>query len=208
MGPRRKSVATAKESRVKGILATILILCTATAGCSLLGLDDTEERVLEVAPYKGRCFGLFETLCLQVREPGEEDFRNLFETPRRFDYDWGFDYLILVEERELEQVPADASSIRRTVKQVISKEPAAPGTTFELTIPAGALQDDGQGQFTIRAEAALVCPEALPCQDLTTLVQEETRLKLTVAFPDTPGDPMEIQAWLPCPEEFGPCLPV
>ena len=192
----------------KALFAATIAMAAANAGCDFLGLDDTEERTLEVAAYKGTCFGLFETLCLQVREPGEEDFLNMYETPGGFDYRWGFQYVIRVEERELDRVPADASSIRRTLKRVLSIEPATGGATFQVTVPAGRLQNDGQGQLEIRGEATLACPETLPCEELVALAEAEARLRLTLAFPQNPGDPLEVRQWVQCPEDFSPCPPM
>ena len=80
------------------------------SGCGILGIDGSETRILEVAPYKAGCIGLFETLCLQVREPDEDSFGNTFTPIRGFSYEWGFTYLIRVEDQDIDNPPADGSS--------------------------------------------------------------------------------------------------
>lgn len=186
-------------------IIAVLLAGTATVGCDLLGIDDTRHRLLEVAPYKGNCQGLFETLCLQVREPGQDAFQNMYETPIGFAYQWGFTYVIRVEEKELDEVPADASSIRRTLDRQLSRTPVAPGTTFEITIPAELLSAAGPRLYDLQSESLeLQCPEELPCEELATLVTAKARLGFTLAFPDPAGDPLVIQSWQEC-EPFGPC---
>ena len=184
-----------------------LLLLLAAGGCGILGIGDATVRTYEVAAHKGTCYGLFATLCLQVREPGDTEFQNLFETPSGFDYEWGFDYVIEVEEHDVENPPADGSSIRRVLREVLSKVPVASGSTFELTLGGGGLRPLGQDRYSLFAgPETAVCAGTLACDELAGLVRDERWLQVGFAHPEEPGLPFLITGWTRCPEEHGPCV--
>lgn len=183
------------------IIAALAAVVPITA-CDALGIDDTRIRIYEVAPHKGNCQGLFETLCLRVRVPGEEAFQNFLETPRGFDFEWGFAYLIRVEERELDEVPADGSSIRRTLDRLLSRTRVPPGTVFTVTIPSGFLATSAPGRYDLPSESLeLQCLEPADCTELDSLVAEESRVHLALAFPESPDSPLLIQSWQARPHQ-------
>lgn len=172
-------------------------------GCESFGINNT--RILEVAAYKGNCVSLFEGLCLQTRSPGEADFTNLFEAPSGFIYEWGFDYVIVVEESQIENPPADGSSVRRRLERQVSKEPIVPGTQFDLTTPPTFLTMEAPGRYNIASETReLLCPETLACGELDTQIQAGTRLAFTLSFGDEPRDPIDIVAWAICSDDDYP----
>ena len=105
--------------------ACVIALALAPLGCGLFG-EGSEVKTYEVNHYRLECSGVAVTLCLLVRESEAEDFTFMYETPRGFEYEWGYLYEIEVEERELSEVPADASTIRRTLRRAIEN----CGTTF------------------------------------------------------------------------------
>jgi hypothetical protein len=186
----------------KKILLSSVLFLTA---CGIL--DGNSLRLLEVAPYKAGCTGLGPMLCLQVRDVGEEDFRNLFETPIGFDYQWGFEYLISVEEEELDEVPADASSIRRRLDRVLSKTPVTPGSTFELLVAPQGLQPSGDSRYTLfSGPEQIECSIGPPCAELAALIASEVRTLLRLEFPAVLTDPFVLVGWTVCTNPFGPCL--
>ncbi len=161
------------------------------AGCGILDPDST-TRSYEVAPYKSTCSGLWYTLCLQVREPGALSFENMFETPSGFDFEWGVGYVILVEETEVENPPADGSSIRRSLVRTLERSPVPVGAVFEIPVPGEALiRESGDvfrlfpGRDTFRCEVAADCDalEALP---------DRSWVMLTMGYPDEPGGPIRL----------------
>jgi len=184
----------------------LLVLILLTPACGILGLDGTTTRTLEVAPYKAGCTGLFPTLCLQVREVGQSDFLNLFETPIGFDYEWGFHYVISVKEKELDEVPADASSIRRTLERVISKTPVEQGSTFELLVVAeGLVPANGSRYVLFSGPEEVECSSSLSCEGLADFLESGDRVLLSLRFPAISGEPFEIVEWQPCESLFGSC---
>jgi hypothetical protein len=187
--------------------AVLVMVLLTSGGCGILGIGNPTLRTFEVAPHKGSCFGLFATLCLQVREPGETDFGNLYETPVGFDYEWGFAYVIQVEEHDVENPPADGSSIRRVLRKIIAKTPTAPGSTFELTLVGGSgirsLGDDLYSLFS--GPQQMVCAGSEECAELGRLVMEQSWMRITLAHPPDRQDPFPITAWALCADQQGPC---
>lgn len=190
--------------------SVILALLPFAVACGILGISEGRERILEVAPYKAACTGLFETLCLQIREPGTTEFRNTFQTPRGFDYEWGFDYLIRVREREIENPPADGSSIEVTLESVLSRVPVARGSRFELVVVTepGLQRTEPGFWFLYNGPESLMCPQESACDELQKLIDTHERLRFTLEFPSVAGHPFVVVDWAACRDAFGPCVPV
>lgn len=204
MAPRWLGASSARAAVGAGLIGVT------AAGCGILGIGDSTVRTLEVAAHKGTCFGLFSTLCLQVREPGETEFSNMYETPRGFQYEWGFEYLIEVEEHDINDPPADGSSIRRVLRKVLSKTPVAPGSTFELTLIGGSgIRSLGPHRYSLFAgPETLACSGPVDCDELAGLVTEERWIRITLAHPEDRGQSFTITGWMACREEGGSCVGV
>jgi len=102
----------------------LVLLASLLAGCGILGIDGYDGKATwEVAPEKATCFGLFETTCLQVREPGASSYENFYGSIDGFDFQPGFRYLIRVGWHRVDPVPVDGSSRRYELIELLSKEP-------------------------------------------------------------------------------------
>jgi heat shock protein HslJ len=67
-----------------------------------------------------------------VKEDFEGDWRLFYDRIEGFDYEEGYEYELLVNEQEIEDPPADASSIKWTLVEVVSRAPALEGTKWVL----------------------------------------------------------------------------
>lgn len=188
------------------LAAAALIL--SMPACGILGLDGGTRRILEVAPHKAGCTGLGPWLCLQVREPGETDFENLFETPGGFDFVWGFRYVIVIEEKERDRTDADESSIIRRLDRVLSRTREPPGTTFDIVVATGGLRSTGTSRYSLFAEPVEIeCPPDQRCAEFTAAIAtHDDRIRMTLRFPTTLGEPLEIVDWTVCADFYGSCL--
>jgi hypothetical protein len=175
--------------REVGVRAIVGVTVVVLAGCGLLDPDSTTRR-LEVAPYKATCYGLGPTLCLQVRAPGESTYEFLYETPLGFDFVWGAEMVILVEETEVENPPMDGSSIRRRLIEIEDVRPLPEGAVFELDVPAEVVQADGADGFLLfGGQESLQCSATGACDALnTTVAPNWVRLKLR--YPESRGGPL------------------
>lgn len=97
------------------------------AGCVTDTTSPTTEVVYHVNSYRVACVGVAPMSCLQVKrgEQATGDWQNFYGGIEGFNYRPGDLYRLLVRETQLppEQVPADASSIRYELVEVIEQAP-------------------------------------------------------------------------------------
>jgi hypothetical protein len=88
---------------------------------------DAKEAIYHVNSYRVPCVGVAPMQCLQVRrgDSPTEEWQFFYSQIRGFDYQPGYLYRLRVLETPLppEQVPADASSIRYDLIEVLEKTP-------------------------------------------------------------------------------------
>jgi hypothetical protein len=119
------------------VLSTALFVALATmTACmppesneSIESSEQTESQnqivTLYVGPEQVDCVGVAPQQCLLVRESLEEDYSYFYSTIDGFNYEPGYAYELLVEKAPVEDPPADGSSIRWTLVEVVAKVPAS-----------------------------------------------------------------------------------
>lgn len=80
------------------------------------------EKTLYIAPYTELCEGVAEQECLLVRESLSDEWEMFPEQIEGFQYIAGFNYKLLVLEEELLDPPADGSSLKYTLGEILSQE--------------------------------------------------------------------------------------
>ncbi len=81
----------------------------------------TPEKTLIVASIKADCVGVDYQKCLLVKENETENWQYFYSSIVGFNYEEGFEYVIKVSERRIENPPQDGSSIETTLLEIISK---------------------------------------------------------------------------------------
>ncbi len=81
----------------------------------------TPEKTLIVASKLGDCVGLDYQKCLLVKETETENWQYFYGSIIGFEYQEGFEYVIKVSERKIENPPEDGPSIETTLLEIISK---------------------------------------------------------------------------------------
>ena len=122
---------------MKRLLATLIGICILMilAGCAtppveFNGENSTDtgntsvEKTLFVGPERVDCVGVAPQKCYKVREDPSEDWRFFYSEIAGFDYEPGYQYELLVREEKVENPPADGSSLRWELIEVVSKEAA------------------------------------------------------------------------------------
>jgi heat shock protein HslJ len=86
-----------------------------------------------VAPELADCVGVGPQKCMQVKFNSEEEWTFFYDQIEGFTYEEGFSYELLVTVSEVENPPADGSSLRYTLVDVVSKiEADAEAATSDL----------------------------------------------------------------------------
>ncbi len=108
-----------------------------TLGAMLLvacapGVGGPAEKTVYVGPYLVDCVGVAPQKCMMVRQDPKAEASLFYDQIAGFDYEAGFDYILLVREEEVENAPADASSLKWTLLEVVEKTRSLEGTRWAL----------------------------------------------------------------------------
>jgi hypothetical protein len=101
-------------------VAMILVLplaASALVACSS-GTDTTR---LWIGPELVECEGVAPMMCMQVAESADAEYQYFYDEIAGFDYQEGTSYVIDVEITEIEDPPADASSLRYTLVEIVEE---------------------------------------------------------------------------------------
>ena len=86
--------------------------------------DDAAIKTFIVASQKGTYTGIFgqQMTSIMVKEQASAPFRPLGQGIEGFDYQEGFEYVVLVYEVLIPDPPQDGSNVRYVLKKIISKQ--------------------------------------------------------------------------------------
>lgn len=98
------------------LLFLVLIIL---ASCSS---NRSNSETLIIASQQGDCIGVVPQKCLWVKKDAAQNWEFFYTTIDGFDYEPGYEYTIEVEKENVENPPADASSIKYKLVKVVSKE--------------------------------------------------------------------------------------
>lgn len=93
---------------------------------SVMPGENAEDKTytLYVNSQKVDCVGVGPQKCLQIRRSEDESWSFFYDDIEGFTFEPGFVYTLRVSEEEIENPPADASSKRIKLEEVISKTPS------------------------------------------------------------------------------------
>lgn len=186
-----------RTSRRFALAASLL----ATLGsCGVLGIGGPDRRTLLVQHFPDECVAVAIGLCMQIREPSEPDFTRHYGGIEGFTYQLGFEYEIEVEDHRVDNPPADGSSRRTVLLEIVSQQQVPAGTEFDLFLTAGegrAVRVDAD-RYRFYDMAEFVCLPGTQCADLETQIAAGARIEYRFAHAATVGDPLTVVSWEPC----------
>ena len=100
-----------------GIAVAACLLLSACGGSS----DEAETRRLWVGPDLVECQGEAPQMCMQVAESSDGEFGNFFDQIEGFQFVEGTSYVIDVVVEEVDDPPADGSSLRYTLVEIVEE---------------------------------------------------------------------------------------
>lgn len=118
-----------KRSRL-WIVAAVAALAIVPAACAPTGGEpeivmESETKTLFVGPQQVDCTGVAPQKCLQVREEPDGEYLLFYSNIEGFAFEPGYEYELRVQVDPVENAPADASSLRYTLIELVSKTPVA-----------------------------------------------------------------------------------
>lgn len=105
------------------------ILITILTVVLFFSCSKDNEKILFVSDVKMDCTGVAPQKCLQIKEKESDNWTYFYNDIEGFDYEEGYTYKIKVEVSEVENAPADASSLKYTLLEVIEKTKAPRSLT-------------------------------------------------------------------------------
>jgi hypothetical protein len=121
MAPNR-STRRSLGRTLRTCAALLLVAPAALASCQSVASPEEEVLVYEVAPTRVTCQGEAVQQCLQVREPGQAEWRNFYGTIEGFTHVSGHRYVIEVARRRIADPPADGSSFAYRLLRILESE--------------------------------------------------------------------------------------
>ena len=100
---------------MKYLFLLITMACTSN--------NEVQSKVLIVADHIENCIGVGPQSCMLVKENPEDEWTFFYDQIEGFEYEEGYTYELLVNKIPVANPPADASSIRYKLKNIISKTP-------------------------------------------------------------------------------------
>lgn len=95
-----------------------IFLCS----CSENNIENIGTRTIFVASEQRSCQGIIQQSCFLTKANENGSWELFYNEIKGFDYEEGFEYKLLVSEKELNEVLADDSSIKTTLIRILSKE--------------------------------------------------------------------------------------
>ena len=80
-----------------------------------------DEKIMIIASYTRDCTGVAPMKCLQVKEKETDNWENFYSNIEGFTYEPGFEYVLKVQTRKMDNPPVDHSSMRFILIQQVSK---------------------------------------------------------------------------------------
>jgi heat shock protein HslJ len=99
------------------------------------------EKTIYVGPTLVDCVGVGPRKCMLVKENPEDEYGMFYDRIEGFDYAPGYEYELRVQVDPVPNPPADASSLRYTLIEAVSKTPSLEGRLWMLERYVG-----GEGQ--------------------------------------------------------------
>ena len=97
---------------------SVLVLLFVLVGCSV----NKNIVTYTIASKSTIGYGVAPQRCLLVREGDEQSWSLFYSRIEGFDYEEGYEYVLNVQKTPVNNPPADVSSIRYTLVNILSKE--------------------------------------------------------------------------------------
>lgn len=107
-----------------------LVLSSVLCACQEESDADADIRTLSIDSNRFPCVSIFQHLCLLVEENASGDSNLFYNTINGFQFTWGHRYELSVQVSELENPPADASSLVYELIDILSDKEDAIGTLY------------------------------------------------------------------------------
>ena len=103
-----------------------------------------EEGPFDIALFVGselaECTGEAPQTCMMVKNSPEEEYTYFYDQIEGFEYEEGYEYELTVQVTPVENPPADASSLKYSLVEIVSKTAVEPATSETSSLDGNAWQ--------------------------------------------------------------------
>jgi hypothetical protein len=146
-------------------LAALAALAVTATGCST-------ERELSLLGYQAPCTGEGVYACL-VQSDDDGAIGYMYEGIYGFAFEWGYEQRVLVEVSNVDNPPADGSSVRYDLIEVLDKTPVEANARFTIDMTATYVTEDADG-YHLPDGRVFACSEASICTELDTRLADSS----------------------------------
>ena len=111
------------------------------------GINNPQK--LFINHHKAVCTGEGERLCFLAKENQEQEWEYFYNSIEGFEYEWGYEFELLVSKSTIDNPPADGSSLNYRLVKVISKMAKTEKNTFSLRYAPNLFQLENGRLFLI-----------------------------------------------------------
>ena len=154
-----------RSNQTKISFLTLFSCCLLAFGPALPAQDN--QKIVWVAHYKADCVGVGPQKCYLIKDNMYDPWKLWYDEIERLDWEEGFAYEVVVAEEQVPDAPADASSIRLRVVELLTMINANSPST---ALPPELADLPPQGQALGATE---VVTEEVVAEEVV-MVQEET----------------------------------
>lgn len=170
-------------------------------------LNDSVETVelqrLRIGPNKVECQGFHLTQCF-LNTPDDQSHAEFFyDTIEGFDYQWGYQYELLVSVSSQSSLMSDTANQRFELIEIISQSEYQHQQSFDYVAryASESIVKIESGEFQLAGNQLLVC-EPASCESLESTLAQGQSVVLNVLYGEQPGDPLQLAA-VTCTESRG-----
>ncbi|WP_224363275.1 DUF4377 domain-containing protein [Hyalangium versicolor] len=157
----------------------------------VLGLAGCGESGVEygISPAKLACQGVGPGFCpIGVnRETGE---RTIFHEIEGLEFSWGVIQRVRISEHEVKNPPADGSSIRYVVEEVLETQHAPFDAVVDLGMNREYLTGTRASGYALIDSTPLKCGTSAVCDKLEQKMGSTEEFTLSLEYPTAAGDPL------------------
>ncbi len=124
----RVATLNASEFAEQTFDETVEIPVTASDEGFTTAAEDGVEKTIYIGPELLDCVGVAPQKCLQVKEDPDDEYQFHYSAIEGFDFEPGYEYELIILEEAVENPPADASSLKWTLVEEVSKTPVEDTT--------------------------------------------------------------------------------
>lgn len=105
-------------------LLCLMLLALLVSG-AMAQEENPNELLIHISPIAGECVGEAPMPCMVIRELPDGELSFFYDEIAGFDYEAGYEYQLRVNTSEVENPPADASSLAYELSEVVAQFPAS-----------------------------------------------------------------------------------